>query len=270
MKSERFLEDLFNTASIDFEPDAAMLLQAKRKLEPALELVRRPAAAVSLVASSPVGRLLVGVGDRGIAMIHYLSSTADLAAALAKLRRGFDPVPDQDTVAGVTDELRRYLDGDAGALRSRVDLRLVTSSFQREVLKRLCETGPGALLTYSSLGALAGAANAQRAVGGAMHDNPIPIYVPCHRVIRSDGSLGGYGGGLEVKRKLLRVEGFSVTPAGMVVSEGAVWGNRGTRIYCRPGCRALARADRTRTILFRDAGHAMRAGMRACRVCGPN
>lgn len=268
MKTERFLEDLFDTGSIDFEPDAAMLAEGKRKVESALEMVRRPAAAVSLV-ESPVGRLLVGVSDHGIAMIHYLRGASDLGTAIAKLRRSFDPIPDQATVARVTDELRRYLDGDADALRSRVDLRLVTSSFQREVLKRLCEIAPGAILTYSSLGALAGAPHAQRAVGGAMHDNPIPIYVPCHRVIRADGSIGGYGGGLAVKRKLLRVEGFSVTAAGMVASEGAVWGNRGTRIFCRPGCHALARADRTQTILFRDAGQATAAGMRACRVCGP-
>src|SRR5271163_1000689 len=114
MKTERFLEDLFETGSIDFEPDAAMLVEAKRKVESALEMVRRPAAAVSLV-ESPVGRLLVGVSDRGIAMIHYLRGASDLGAAIAKLRRSFDPVPDQATVARVSDELRRYLDGDAAA-----------------------------------------------------------------------------------------------------------------------------------------------------------
>lgn len=268
MNSERFFEDLLQASEGEFEPDASMLLEARRKLEPALEMVRRPSAAVNLVESS-VGRLLVGVSERGIAMIHYLREKEDLAAALARLRPSFDPVPDKNSVAPVADELRRYLDGDTDALRSRVDLRVVTSPFQEAVLKRLCETGPGVILTYSSLGALAGAPQAQRAVGGAMHDNPIPIYVPCHRVIRSDGSIGGYGGGLAVKRKLLRVEGFSVTAAGMVVSEGAVWGNLSTRIYCRPGCDALARAKRTQTILYRDAEHAKAVRMRPCRVCNP-
>ena len=85
-----------------------------------------------------------------------------------------------------------------------------------EILERLCEVGAGEIITYQALGAWAGAPRAPRAVGGAMHDNPVPIYVPCHRVIRSDGSLGGYGGGLDIKRKLLRAEGFSITTKGLV------------------------------------------------------
>ena len=94
MGAERFLETLFDTGSIDFEPDAAMLAEAKRRLESAVDKVRRPQAAVSLVGS-PLGRLLVGVSDRGIAMIHYLRNPADLGAGVEKLRRSFDPIPDK-------------------------------------------------------------------------------------------------------------------------------------------------------------------------------
>ena len=86
---------------------------------------------------------------------------------------------------------------------------------------------------------------------------------------RSDGSLGGYGGGLDIKRKLLRVEGFSITPQGLVAAQRAVWGNRGTRIFCQPDCRALARANRSQLLLFRDSECATHAGLRACQVCGP-
>jgi methylated-DNA-[protein]-cysteine S-methyltransferase len=268
MGAERFLETLFERGSIDFEPDAAMLAEAKRRLESAVDKVRRPQAAVSLVGS-PLGRLLVAVSDRGIAMIHYLRNPTDLGAGVEKLRRSFDPIPDKAAAGSVSVELLRYLAGDAAALHSEIDLRLVNGSFQREVLERLCTVGPGAILTYSSLGAWAGAPNAQRAVGGAMHDNPVPVYVPCHRVIRSDGSLGGYGGGLDIKRKLLRVEGFTITPQGLVAAQGAVWGNRGTRIFCKPDCRALARADRSQLLLFRDPECATHAGMRACQICGP-
>jgi methylated-DNA-[protein]-cysteine S-methyltransferase len=268
MGAQQFLETLFEHGSIDFEPDAAMLAEARRRLESAVDKVRRPQAGASLVAS-PVGRLLVGITDRGIVMLHYLRNATDLATGVEKLRRSFDPIPDQAAAGRVNEELLRYLAGDETALRSQIDLRLVNGSFQRGVLERLCGVGPGAILTYSSLGAWAGAPNAPRAVGGAMHDNPVPIYVPCHRVIRSDGSLGGYGGGLDIKRKLLRAEGFTITAEGLVAATGAVWGHRGTRIFCRAGCRALARADRLQQLLFRDAKCASDAGMRACRVCHP-
>ena len=235
--------------------------------QPLAQRAHQPQAAVGLIPSSPVGPLLAGVSGRGIVMIHFLRNAADPAHAISSLRRDFDPVPDQSAVQTVREELDRFLAGDEAALRSDIDLSLVKGSFQRRVLERLLEVGPGAILTYSSLAAWAGAPNASRAVGGAMHDNPIPVYVPCHRVVRSDLSLGGYGGGLDIKHKLLRVEGFSFTPAGLVAEDGAVWGNRNTQIFCRPRCSALARADRTNAILFRDASRASGAGMRACRIC---
>src|SRR5208337_414328 len=115
MSAKRFLEALFEHGSIDFEPDAAMLTDAKRRLESAVAKVRRPQAAVSLVAS-PLGRLLVGVSDRGIAMIHYLRNPSDLGDGVQKLRRSFDPIPDKTAAGRVSEELLRYLAGDASAL----------------------------------------------------------------------------------------------------------------------------------------------------------
>jgi methylated-DNA-[protein]-cysteine S-methyltransferase len=229
----------------------------------------RSQAAVSLIPCSPVGPLMVCLGGRGIVMIQFLRRPSDPANAIARLSRRFDLVPDQNAASRVGEELDRFAAGDQAALRSKLDLSLVNGSFQRRVLERLLEVRPGAILTYSALAAWTGAPYAARAVGGAMHDNPIPVYVPCHRVIASDLSLGGYGGGLEVKRKLLEVEGFSFTPKGLVAQDGAVWGNRNTRIFCRPNCRAAARADRRNGILFRGAARASISGMRACRICRP-
>lgn len=227
-----------------------------------------PQAAVGLIASSPVGPVLVCVSGRGIAMIRFLKQVADLEAATNTLSRNFDLAADDDGARRVADEIGRFMAGDETALRSRIDLSLIKAPFQRRVLELLQEVGPGAILTYASLGAWAGAPKAPRAIGGAMHDNPVPVYVPCHRVVRSDLSLGGYGGGLDVKRKLLEVEGFSFTATGRVAEGGAVWGNRDTRIFCRPRCRALARTDRTNMLLFRHEERAERAGMRACSICG--
>ncbi len=227
-----------------------------------------PQAAVELIASSPVGPVLVCVSGRGIAMIRFLKQVADLEAATSTLSRNFDLTADDDAARRVDQELRRFMAGDESALRGAIDLSLVKAPFQRRVLDLLIKVGPGAILTYSSLAAWAGAPQASRAVGATMHDNPIPVYVPCHRVVRSDLSLGGYGGGLDVKRRLLQAEGFSFTPAGLVAQDGTVWGNRNTGIFCRPGCRALARANRANLLLFRDPQRAEQGGMRACSICG--
>jgi methylated-DNA-[protein]-cysteine S-methyltransferase len=226
-------------------------------------------AAVGLIPSSAAGPLMIGVSAQGIAMIHFLRDPTDPAHAIASLRRRFDPVPDQNAVTNIAGELERFMAGDESELRGKIDLSLVAGKFQRAVLEHLLEVGPGAILTYSSLAAWANAPAAWRAVGAAMHDNPIPIYVPCHRVVRSDLGLGGYGGGLDLKRKLLGVEGFSFTPAGRVAEQGAVWGNRKTRIYCRPDCRALARAKRANNLLLRNTSRAKQSGMRPCRLCQP-
>jgi len=231
--------------------------------------IRRPEAAIGLIRSSPVGSLVVCVSGRGIAMIRFIRREADLEFAMSTLSRDFDLIADDRAAQGVADELIRFMAGDETALRSSLDLSLVKSPFQRRVLQLLLRVGPGAILTYSSLASWAGAPSAPRAIGGAMHDNPIPVYVPCHRVLRSDLSLGGYGGGLDVKHRLLQVEGFSFTATGMVAEQGAVWANRNTQIFCRSGCRALARSSRTNALLFRDAAAAGQAGMSACRICLP-
>jgi methylated-DNA-[protein]-cysteine S-methyltransferase len=229
----------------------------------------RPQVSVGLIASSPIGPVMVGVSAHGIALIHFLRAPEDARHAIAILQHRFDPVPDQNAVTPVHEELDRFMAGDQSALRSRIDLSLVGGAFQRRVLERLLEVGPGAILPYSSLAAWVNAPHASRAVGGAMHYNPIPVYVPCHRVVRSDLSLGGYGGGLELKRKLLEIEGFSFTSKGLVAQDGAVWGNRNSKIYCRPDCRALTRANLSNNLLFRDATRAAREGMRPCRLCLP-
>jgi methylated-DNA-[protein]-cysteine S-methyltransferase len=195
------------------------LLHAANGHGPARE--GRPQAAVGMLSSSPAGPLIIGVSAEGIALIHFLRRQSDPANAIARLRRRFDLVADQNAAKIVGDELHRFMSGEKSALRSKPDLSLVNGAFQRKVLERLLQVGPGSILTYASLAASVGAPRAARAVGTAMHDNPIPIYVPCHRVVRSDLSLGGYGGGLELKRKLLELEGLSFSPSGTISERGA-------------------------------------------------
>jgi O-6-methylguanine DNA methyltransferase len=264
------METLIRSVAGDFAEDVIeeLLLRSRGKVNKALKRIRRPEAAVGVVKSS-LGNLLVAMSARGIVLNHYLEDTSNVTAAVAKLRLEFDPVEDRRAVGDVGEEVNRYLTGGAKALRQNVDLTLAGNAFQKKVLERLQTVPRGALISYQALGAAVGSASSARAVGNALHNNPVPIYVPCHRVISSDGHIGGYGGGAERKLQLLRSEGFAVDRDTASIGGTTVSGHRGTKIYCRLGCRTAARVDRARILFFADPGHAQRAGMRPCKICRP-
>jgi methylated-DNA-[protein]-cysteine S-methyltransferase len=245
-----------------------LLHRSRRSVDRALKRIRRPQAAVGVV-KSPLGDLLVATSARGVALNHYLHDDSDLKVTIAKLRSEFDPVEDQRAVAEIGNEVRRYLAGDAEALRQNIDLTLVGHSFQKKVLHKLQAVPRGAVISYQALAAASGAPNGARAVGNALHNNPVPIYVPCHRVIPSDGRIGGYGGGAARKIQLLRSEGFAVDNLQGRIPDNIVWGHKGTKIYCRRSCRTAAHVDRTRIFFFADPVQAQRAGMRPCKICRP-
>jgi methylated-DNA-[protein]-cysteine S-methyltransferase len=245
-----------------------MLRRSRRRIHHALKAMRRPETAVGVV-NSPLGALLVALGGRGIVLIHYLSGRNDLESAIAKLRLGLDPVEDPSKIKEVGTEIRRYLAGDADALRRDVDLTLAPTPFQKKILYKLQEVPRGAVVSYQALGAAAGAPKGARAVGNALHNNPVPIYVPCHRVIASDGGLGGYGGGIARKLSLLRSEGFGLGKRDEKLPDSVVWGHKGTQIFCRSTCHTTARVDRTKIMFFADPREAKQAGLRPCKICRP-
>ncbi len=267
MKIEKFIGSIgseFDEHEID-----AWLRRSRNRVDQALKRIRRPEAAVGIV-KSPLGELLVAMTGRGIVVNHYLLEGDDLAVTIAKLRLELDLVDDRRTIDAVSEEIRRYLAGEAKALRQKVDLTLVASAFQKKVLHELAEVPRGAVVGYQALGAAAGAPKGARAVGNALHNNPVPIYVPCHRVIASDGRIGGYGGGIPRKLQLLRSEGFALAEAAVRLPDNVVWGHKGTKIYCRVNCRTAARVDRARILFFADPRGARHAGMRPCKICQPN
>ncbi len=261
---EKFLGE---TAGESDAPVEELLRRSRKQFERRLKGMRRPEAAIGVV-NSPLGDLLVALSARGIVLIHYLIG-AGLESAVAKLRLLVDPVEDRPSVTPVGAEIRRYLDGDAGALRSRVDLALATTPFQKKVLGKLQEVPRGAVVSYQALGAAAGAPKGARAVGNVMHNNPVPIYLPCHRVIASGGGLGGYGGGRARKLRLLRSEGFALGKRDKALPESVVWGHKDTKIYCRSGCAAVRRADSARLVFYADPAQAKAAGLRPCKECRP-
>ena len=156
-------------------------------------------------ADTPIGPLLVAVTERGLVRVgfgHEDSVLEDLAARIS---------PRVVETPKRTDEVRRaldeYFEGHTATFDVPIDWQL-SRGFRREVLEALFrDVGFGHVVSYRDLAEIAGRPKASRAVGSAMATNPIPIVVPCHRVLRTGGALGGYGGGLEVKRWLLRHEG---------------------------------------------------------------
>lgn len=154
---------------------------------------------------TPVGRLLIAVTERGVCEIHYDADPDEEAERLARLfgvRVLRSPRPTDDA----RHQLDEYFAGERREFDLEVDLR-PAREFGRAVLEQLARVPFGELTTYGTLAARAGRPRAARAVGTVMNRNPVPIVLPCHRVVGSTGSLAGYAGGLDRKRTLLELEG---------------------------------------------------------------
>ncbi len=180
----------------------AMIGQTRPRIERAMKILRRPQARVGVIPSQ-LGRLLIAESDRGIAAIHFLW-TDGAERTLELLRRKFDLIENEPSARRIEAEIDRVFKGDFSAMAHPLDMSLVESDFKRRAYTSLRKVPPGAVITYHQLAAAIGQPDAQRAVGTTMATNPIPIFVPCHRVIRSDGTIGNYGGGVDNKIKLLR------------------------------------------------------------------
>ena len=148
---------------------------------------------------SPVGELLLAGDDTALHRIGFAEGPRVAEKA---------PPPSWRRDEGAFEEARRQLDAwFAGELhRFELPLALHGTSFQRRVWRRLAEIPYGETRTYGELATALGAPTASRAVGAANGRNPLPIVLPCHRVIGADGSLTGFGGGLAIKRRLLERE----------------------------------------------------------------
>lgn len=177
----------------------------------AAEAVREGLAdALFASVATAIGTLTVVSGPKGIVRIGFAEDRTD--AMLAEVADVLGPrvVRSERELAEVRETLAAYLDGDlAGNLELPYDLSLVRSPFRRQVLEILGhDVRRGDTVSYGSLAALAGSPKAARAVGTACATNPIPLVVPCHRVLPGTGRLGNYGlGGPEIKRRLLQLEG---------------------------------------------------------------
>lgn len=155
---------------------------------------------------SPVGELFVAATERGLCRISYTPAGQEEQLAAQFGLRVLQMPLDQ-----ARRELDEYFSGRRRVFELALDLRV--APFQAAVLEELSRVPYGQLATYGQLAARVGRPRAARAVGTVMNRNPLPIVLPCHRIIGANGSLTGYAGGLGVKRTLLELEG-SLLPAG--------------------------------------------------------
>ncbi|HEU5393174.1 MAG TPA: methylated-DNA--[protein]-cysteine S-methyltransferase [Candidatus Methylomirabilis sp.] len=195
-------------------------------------------------------RLLITATEMGLTGIHLLPEAAPTPAVTGSGRRWAERA---------AAELREYLAGERAFFDVPWDLRALPA-FSRRVLEVTARIPFGDVRTYAEIARAIGAPRASRAVGNALGSNPVPLVIPCHRVIRGDGTTGGYGLGPDLKPRLLALEA-SVSP---------LVGSASTRVVCRRGCdRPGPPTHERERIHFARLADARAAGFRPCPVCRP-
>ena len=215
-----------------------------------------------------IGRIWVAFNGLGVSAVESAPSAkafeARLLAEHARRAHRLDQLPPRLARA-----IQRRLAGD-----SRVSIPLDLrghSSFERDVWLKALEIPRGEVRPYGWIAAEIGRPKAVRAVGTALGHNPVPLIVPCHRVVRSDGMLGQYSlGGPANKRALLASEGLDPDGMEQLARTGIRYiGSDTTRIYCLPTCHNARRITAAHQVRFRSAAAGVAAGYRACRECRP-
>lgn len=172
-----------------------------------------------------------------------------------------------DPPADLAKKVVRQLEGER---RMRFDLRGLTP-FSQAVLHKTLEIPRGQVRPYGWVAREIGHPAAVRAVGTALANNPIPYFIPCHRVVRTDGVIGNYGGGgPEAKKAILTLEGVQLPRLQKLAQAGLRYeGVRSTKIFCFPTCYHGRHAKEENFVFFHDEAEARGAGYRPCKDCRP-
>ena len=230
-------------------------------------LLRTGLADAYFPLETPLGRLYVAHNEHGLSAVLYAATSNDFERAFqAELGRRAFP---QEAPEGLERTLREWLSGDLRH-KLRFDLR-GRGAFQQAVLFKALEIPYGQIRPYSWIAREIGHPNAGRAVGTALARNPIPLFIPCHRVVRSDGYIGNYGLiGPEAKRRILEAEGVHLGSLQALAQRGVRYvGSDTTNIFCFPTCRYNSRLTERHRVTFSSEAQARAAGYRPCKVCRP-
>lgn len=271
LRQYRAIEELVGTLRDEPLPgDDATL--ARAELEARLADLRSRVVSFG-VFPSPLGPILIARSELGVSLVRYLDEHGATASQIHRLL-GEEAVEDRETTGPLHAELLQYLEGRRTRLDWAIDLRGARSDFQRRVLAATAALPYGAVTSYAGIARRIGARSAVRPVAQALRWNPLPIAIPCHRVIGSSGSLVGYAGTrVELKERLLALEGVRVVPARrhLRVRRAAMYTLvAGESQYCLPTCGSLPSTPLSQLLLFGSRERAEAAGLAPCTDCRPD
>ncbi len=220
------------------------------------------------VLGTSIGQLHIAYRGRAICGVGLETDDAAFEQRCFR-RRGVRPVRQIEPPAWLVARVQDHLAGRR-KFKGAVDLSGLTS-FQRRVLEKVREIPRGEVRPYGWVARAIGLPRAVRAVGTALGENPIPLLIPCHRVIRSMGGLGEYAaGGPAMKARILAFEGVDLAELGELARRRIQFrGSRNTHIFCLPTCYSRKHAKERHTVYFTSAEEARRAGYRPCKLCQP-
>jgi O-6-methylguanine DNA methyltransferase len=212
-----------------------------------------------------LGEVYVAWNRFGVSAAARCESVAEFEAMFRReVGRPLLPAPaPADLAAKIEDEL-------SGKRRMRFDLRGLTE-FEQAVLRKTYEIPRGEVRPYGWVAREIRRPAAMRAVGTALANNPIPYFIPCHRVVRTDGHIGNYGGGgPEAKKAILTMEGVRVNRLQELARAGVRYqGVKTTKVFCYPTCHTGRHALEKNIVWLHDEKSARAAGFRPCKVCRP-
>jgi len=221
------------------------------------------------LVESPIGPLRIAWNGRGVSAVE--SAPDDRTFELRREARTGRPIRRREALpADLARAVERRMAGDRRAQIS-LDLR-GTTEFEQAVWRKALEIPRGEVRPYGWIAAEIGRPKAVRAVGTALGHNPVPLIVPCHRVVRSDGTIGQYSlGGPRNKRTILAAEGLDPDELERLARAGVRYvGSDTTRIYCLPSCHHARRIQPAHRVPFGSLASSEAAGYRACRDCRPS
>lgn len=217
---------------------------------------------------SPLGDVFIAWSAEGISSVELAGDPERFMDEYRRLT-GRRIVEADRLPARLAEGFRRRMAGERG-VAPPFDLRELTE-FEQAVLRKTLEIPYGEVRPYGWVAREIGRPKAVRAVGSALAGNPIPLAIPCHRVVRSDGLIGEYGlGGPARKREILSKEGVDPDWLEGLARRGYRYsGSETTRIFCFPTCRHARRTSERHMVRFTTAEEATAAGYRGCKVCRP-
>jgi O-6-methylguanine DNA methyltransferase len=254
-------------------PVDATVMGARRGLESRLADLRQRLVRFRIFPS-PLGNILIARSEHGVSLVEYLGAARTLAASRLVRTSDVEPVEDGTEIEALYRDLLDYVEGRRTTLDWPLDFRLARGDFDRLVLRATAAIPYGAVTSYARIATVIGKPTAARAVAQALRWNPLPLVVPCHRIIGSSGALVGYAGDkIPLKQRLLSGEGVRTikTAHDVMIARDAMYALAGGESeYCVPTCPGLSSVTLATLTLFSSRERAEHMGLRPCTTCRPD